>query len=135
MSRSRLARGYFAVQAIAVAAWWLALWLRPEWRGAFKPYSTPDVILLGFAPADLLLLGLASALVAASGRHTRRRRALAWLVAGATIYATLYTLTLALLGSAPLLGALLMIPAAVAAVIAALILDDDVSTVSPGGAR
>ena len=135
MSRSRLARGYFGVQAVAVAAWWVALWLRPELRGLFRPFATPDAILLGFAPADLLMLGLGSALVAASSRQTNRRRVLAWLVAGATVYAALYTLTLAIIGYAPFLGAFLMIPAGGAAALAAHILDDDVSTVSPGGTR
>ena len=134
MSRSRLARWYFAVQAIAVGVWWLTLWLRPDWRDAFRPFSTADAILLGFAPADLMLLGVGSALVAASGRQSRQRRALAWLVTGATVYAALYTLTLALVGAAPFLGALLMIPAGAAAAIAAHILDDDVSTVSSSGA-
>ena len=113
----------------------MALWLRPEWRGLFRPFATPDAVLLGFAPADLLILSLGSALVAASSRQTNPRRALAWLVAGATVYAALYTLTLAIIGYAPFLSALLMIPAGGATAIAAHILDDDVSTVSPGGTR
>ena len=118
----RLARGYFALQAFAVAGWWVALLLRPPWRGAFRSASTPDAILLAFAPADLLVLALGSAVVAFSGTH--HRRAVAWLVAGATVYAALYTLALTFAGAAPALGALLMTPAAVASTLAAIAIDD-----------
>ena len=131
-----MARAYFALQALAVGGWWLALLLRPAWRAAFRPDSAPDVVLLAFALADLLILGLGSALVALSGPHVaRQRRALAWLVAGATVYGALYTLALALVHAAPALGAILMIPAAVAATLAAFALDDQVSAVPPGRAR
>jgi hypothetical protein len=132
---SRLARAYFALQAIAVGGWWLALLLRPAWRAAFRPDSAPDVVLFAFALADLLILGLGSALVALSSpRVARQRRALAWLVAGATVYGGLYTLALALARAAPPLGAVLMCPAAIAATLAALSLDDQASTVPPSRA-
>jgi hypothetical protein len=126
---------YFALQALAVVGWWAALWLRPEWRAAFRPLSAPDAVLLSFAPGDLLMLGVGSALVAWPGPHLRRRRALAWLVAGATVYAALYTLALALTAAAPPLGALLMCPAAVASTIAAFSLDNEVSAIPSSGAR
>jgi hypothetical protein len=88
------------------------------------------------APADLLMLALGSALVASFGRHlVRPRRALAWLVAGATVYGALYTLALVLANAAPALGAILMCPAAFASTLAALALDDRVNAVSPGSAR
>ena len=103
-----MGRSYFALQALAVLGWWVALWLRPECRAAFRPFSASDAVLLSFAPGDLLMLGVGSALVAWPGHHQRHRRALAWVVAGATIYAALYTLALALSGAAPPLGALLM---------------------------
>jgi hypothetical protein len=134
--RPALARGYFALQALAVVGWWLALFLKPEWRAAFRPDQAPDVVLLALAPGDLLMLGLGSAFVAWSGPHlVRPRRALAWLVAGATIYGALYTVALTLSGAAPMIGALLMCPAAVACALAAFTLDDQVSSVPPGGAR
>jgi hypothetical protein len=132
--RSRLARSYFALQAVAVLAWWIVLWLRPEWRAAFRPFSAPDAVLHSFAPGDLLMLGVGSALIA-SDHHRRHRRLLAWLVAGATVYAALYTLTLALAGAAPPLGALLMCPAAIASGLAAFSLDDQVSSIPSSGAR
>ena len=131
-----MARAYFALQAVAVGGWWLALLLRPAWRAAFRPDSAPDVVLFAFALADLLILGLGSALVAFSAPHVaRQRRALGWLVAGATVYGALYTLALALVHAAPPLGAILMCPAAVAATLAAFALDDQVSAVSPGSTR
>ena len=134
--RSRLARVYFALQALAVGGWWLALLLRPEWRAAFRPDAAPDAVLLAFVPGDLLMLGLGSARVAWSGPHlARRRRALAWLVAGATVYGALYTLALALADAAPPFGALFMCPAAVAVSLAAFSLDDQASAVPPGDAR
>jgi hypothetical protein len=134
--RSRFARGYFALQALAVSGWWLALLLRPEWRAAFRPDPAPDVVLLALAPGDLLLMGLGSVLVAWSGpQRVRLRRALAWLVAGATSYGALYTLALAFAGAVPPVGALLMCPAAVACALAAFALDDQVSALPPRSAR
>ena len=134
--RSRFARAYFALQALAVSGWWLALWLRPAWRAAFRPDPAPDVVLLALAPGDLLMLGLGSAIVAWSGRQrVRLRRALAWLVAGATVYGALYTIALAFTGAVPPIGALLMCPAAVACSLAAFALDDEVSAIPPGSAR
>lgn len=81
------------------------------------------------------MLGVGSAIVAWPGPHLRRRRALAWLVAGATAYAALYTLALALTGAAPPLGALLMCPAAAASTFAAFSVDDQVSAIPPSSAR
>ena len=133
--RSRLARSYFALQAAAVVAWWVALWVRPEWRAAFRPFSAPDAVLLSFAPGDLLMLGVGSALVAWPGHHQRHRRGLALVVTGATSYAALYTLSLALTGAATSLGALLMCPAAVASGLAAFSVDDQVSSIPSSGAR
>ena len=134
--RPALARAYFALQALAVAGWWLALFVRPAWRAAFRPDAAPDIVLLALAPGDLLMLGLGSAFVAWSGPHLQRpRRAVAWLVAGATIYGALYTVALTISGAVPVIGALLMCPAAVACALAAFALDDQVSSVPPSGAR
>ena len=133
---TRLARAYFALQALAVGGWWLALLLRPAWRAAFRPDSAPDVVLFAFALADLLILGLGSAFVAWSGPYVvRQRRALAWVVAGATVYGALYTLALALVHAAPPLGAVLMCPAAIAVTLAAYALDNHLNAVPPSGAR
>ena len=63
------------------------------------------------------------------------RRAMAWLVTGATVYGAIYTVTLAIAGAAPIIGAVLMVPAAVACIFAAIALDDDVSAIPSGAAR
>lgn len=40
--RAALARLYFLAQALAVAAWWLAIALRPAWRNTFAMRGAPD---------------------------------------------------------------------------------------------
>lgn len=131
-----MARAYFKIQAFAVAAWWLALALWPEWRAPFQPHAAPDVVLFAFAPGDLLLLAAGSALVGwIGGPLIRFRLPLAWGVAGATLYGALYTLTLAVTGAASPLGALLMIPAAAASTLAAFALDDSLRSLPSSGAR
>lgn len=120
----RLARVYFGVQAAAVAAWWVVLAVRPAVRPLFRPAAAPDAMLLAFAPGDLLMLGLGSAAVAlAAARPGPTVRAAAWLVAGATVYGALYTITLAASGAAGVLGAVMMTPAAVASLLCARALD------------
>lgn len=133
---NRMARAYFKIQAFAVAAWWLALALWPEWRAPFRPYSAQDMVLFAFAPGDLLLLAAGSALVGwIRGPMVRFRSAIGWAVAGATLYGAIYTLTLAITGAASPLGALLMIPAAAASTLAAFVLDDSLRSLPSSSAR
>jgi hypothetical protein len=133
--RSRLARVYFGLQSLAVIAWWFTLWLRPESRIFFLPKASSNAALFGFAPGDVIMLVLLSAAVSALGNPSRTRRALAWLVAGATVYGAIYTVTLAVTGGAPVIGALLMVPAGVACIFAAFALDDDVNAIPTGATR
>lgn len=115
-----VARLYFGVQSIAVAAWWTLLATRPSTRALFRVAGAPDASLLAFAPGDLALLTLGSAALALSGRGASAWRVpLAWLVAGAAVYAAAYTLALAASGAAGPLGAALMVPAAAASVLCA----------------
>ena len=118
----RLARAYLALQALAVAAWWVALYARPPLRALFRPPAAPDATLLAFAPGDLLL-ALGSALAAASPARPARSIA-AWLVAGAMSYAAAYTVVLAVTCAAGWLGAILMAPAALGSLAAAWALKD-----------
>ena len=131
----RLGRLYFAAQALAVSGWWLLLALRPDLRAWFRLPDTPDATLLAFAPGDLLLAVLGSALVAFSRASRAWVRPLAWAVAGAMAYAALYTLTLAYGTAMGPLGALLMIPAAIGSGLAARALDHVGPGLSPGAAR
>jgi hypothetical protein len=119
--RRRLALGYFLVQALAVAAWWGLLTVWPRARPLFTLYGAPPAALAAFAPGDLGLVALGSALVAL-GRGRGRTGALAWVVAGAMAYAAAYAATAALTGASGPLGALLMLPAAAASLVSAGIL-------------
>ena len=124
MSRP-LARAYFAVQAVAVVAWWVLLAVFPSARPLFRPADAPDVALFAFAPGDLLMLGLGSAAVALwSARRDPTLGAAAWLVAGATAYGAIYTITLAASGAMGAVGACLMTPAALASLACARALND-----------
>jgi hypothetical protein len=121
----RTARAYFAVQAVAVAAWWVLLTLHPASRPLFRPATAPDVALFAFAPGDLLMLGLGSAAVALWGaRRDPTLGAAAWVVAGATAYGAVYTITLAASGATGAVGAGLMTPAALASLACARALND-----------
>jgi hypothetical protein len=120
----RTACAYFAVQAVTVVAWWVLLAALPAARPLFRPAGAPDVALFAFAPGDLLMLGLGSAAVALwSSRRDPTLGAAAWLVAGATAYAALYTITLAACGAMSAVGACLMTPAALASLACARALD------------
>jgi hypothetical protein len=126
---------YFAFQALAVAVFWLALAARPQWRALFYPTEAPEVVLLAFAPGDILVLSIGSGAVALLGDgRAVVRSSLAWLVAGATLYGTCYTWSLAFTGDAGVLGALLMTPAALGSVLAARVLHDHSRAVPGGGA-
>lgn len=108
----RLAAAYFVGQGFAVSLWWVMLVLRPEARAAFLPAAAPEAVLLAFWLPDLALLA-AGSLVAGylCARPGPAAVAALWLVAGAMTYASLYTLTLALLMDGGWLGPTLMLPA------------------------
>lgn len=113
--RTALARGYFALQGIAVIAWWAMLLFLPATRTAFAIRGAPPIALDAFAPGDLGLVAIGSLLVAA---FTSRAWSgtLAWVVAGAMVYAALFTIATAITGASGPLGALLMMPAAIVSV-------------------
>lgn len=117
----RLALAYFLVQALAVIAWWALLAARPSARALFAVHGAPPAALGAFAPGDLGLVALGSALVALQ-RGRGWSRALAWMVAGAMAYAAAYTATAAITRASGPLGAWLMLPAAAASIGAAGIL-------------
>lgn len=106
---------FLIAQAGGAAAWWVLLIGWPESRLPFKAGGAPDVTLLAFGVADVLLFAGGSA---ASAYGLARNRAWAWPLlsvhAGAAAYASLYCWTLvALTGGDGWLGAALMSPSLV----------------------
>lgn len=121
-----LAGGYLALQATGVVGWWVALLVRPEWRGHFQFDS--EIALLAFWLPDLLLLAGASAIV--SGLCFRRHPVAVpgiWFVAGGVSYATLYCLAGSLRTDTGWLGVVLMAPAMLVTVVLAIALLPDSS--------
>ncbi|MCY7345425.1 MAG: isoprenylcysteine carboxylmethyltransferase family protein [Pyrinomonadaceae bacterium] len=103
---------YFAMQGIAVIAWWFLLVFVPTSRKYFQLENNSETSLLAFWLADLSLLGIGS--IAAAGlcfRASRHAPAALWLVVGAISYATFYCLAFAWLTDAGWLGVTLMFPA------------------------
>ena len=117
--KQQLGRIWFAIQAVSVIAWWLFLLVYPGMRPLFSVRDAPFISLGAFAPGDLLLIALGSALVS-FGNHPRWVVPFGWMVAGAVSYGAIYCVTITVLGSAPALGAILMVPAAVLSVAAAV---------------
>jgi protein-S-isoprenylcysteine O-methyltransferase Ste14 len=102
---------YFALQGLAVIAWWCLLFFVPASRRFFQ-MGASDEILLAFWLPDLALLGLGSLAVSAFCRfESKFLTAALWLVVGAVSYATLYCLAFALLNGSGWLGVTLMFPA------------------------
>lgn len=82
---------YLLLQALAIGAWWLCLWLVPAARPPFIVGDWPEATLLAFALPDVVVLVLGSLLAAHAVRvHHAAARPLLWLLAGAVAYATLW---------------------------------------------
>jgi protein-S-isoprenylcysteine O-methyltransferase Ste14 len=128
-SGTRGAPVFFAAQALATAAWWIALLAHPAWRGAFRPAGADDLDLLAFLLPDAAscALALAAALTLWAGH--RWGPPLAWASAGATVYAAAYVLAWAALRDGGWLAVLLMVPAATFAAFFALDASPDLLSV------
>lgn len=105
---------YFALQGIAVGAWWISMIFVPNSRKYFRLETDSETSLLAFWLADLSLLCAGSFAAAwfcrRDGAHAA---AAAWFVTGAVGYASLYCLAFAFFTDAGWLGATLMLPAAI----------------------
>ena len=106
------ARGYFLLQAVAVAGWWLMLAAVPASRPFFLPSSDLPSAFSAFALPDLFVLSLSSVVAALPGRP-ERARVWAWIAVGAVCYAALYTVAWAVATGAPAASPVLMVLAAV----------------------
>lgn len=111
MNLRRTAAIYFALQSIAVAAWWLLLFFVPASRAVFRMGEDSDAALLAFWLPDLLLLAVGSLAAGAfCFFDSKLIFAAAWFVCGAVSYAALYCLSFAFLTDSGWLGATLMLP-------------------------
>ncbi len=120
-TNARLRGGYFALQGIAVVVWWVVMFVRPATMRLFLPSDVPVEALTAFLPADALFA--AGSFVAAwlAFRAHPRERLVAWFVAGAACYATLWCIGIWALTGEALAGVLCMLPCAGASVACALL--------------
>ena len=111
MKIRRSASIYFALQGIAVAAWWILLFFVPASRVHFQ-MGDSETVLLAFWLPDLFLLALGSFIAGAFCFFDGKFAAIAaWFVVGAISYAGFYCLAFALLTDSGWLGVTLMFPA------------------------
>jgi hypothetical protein len=97
---------FAATCALAVPAWWLALFQSPAVRRLFVPDAAWPAFQALLLPD--LLLAVFTGWLAAGLTRNRPNGLLAALVCGAWAYATLYTIAWARLADAPVAGPLLM---------------------------
>jgi protein-S-isoprenylcysteine O-methyltransferase Ste14 len=111
MKVRRTASRYFALQGLAVAAWWALLFFVPRSRPLFYLGGSEDVLLAFWLP-DLGLLAAGSLVISALCLFESKFLTVAlWTVVGAVSYATGYCLAFALLTDSGWLGVTLMFPA------------------------
>ncbi len=108
----RSAAIYYAIQGVAVIAWWIVLFAVPTSRKYFILEQKSEFSLLAFWLADLSFLGLGS--LAAAWLCFRRHeysQIVAWFVTGAVSYAAIYCFAFAMITDYGWLGVTLMLPA------------------------
>jgi protein-S-isoprenylcysteine O-methyltransferase Ste14 len=108
----RAAIGYYLLQGVAVAGWWLMMYLQPSTQGWFRLDPNSPVPLNSFWLGDLLFIAPGS-LAAAFLLYVRWKYATAvmWLVTGAISQATFYTAAYSFQSDLGWLGVALMLPA------------------------
>jgi protein-S-isoprenylcysteine O-methyltransferase Ste14 len=108
----RNAAAYFAIQGVAVLAWWISLYLWPEVRVYFQLERNSQDSLMAFWLVDIAFWGVGS-LVSSwlIYREDRLREAAAWFVTGCVSYASVYCLAFAWMTDHGWLGVTLMFPA------------------------
>lgn len=108
----RSAAIYYAVQGLAVIAWWILLFSVPSSRRYFLLEQNSEFSLLAFWLADLSFLGLGSLAAAwLCFRHHEYSQIASWFVTGAISYAAVYCLAFAMITDYGWLGVTLMLPA------------------------
>lgn len=108
----RSAGVYYAIQGVAVIAWWIVLFSVPASRKYFFLERSSEFSLLAFWLADLSFLGLGSLTAAwlCFRRHEYSQIAV-WFVTGAVSYAAIYCFAYAMITDYGWIGVTLMFPA------------------------
>ncbi len=107
----RFASVYFALQGLAVFAWWILLFSVPSSRKFFQ-MGDSETVLLAFWLPDLFLLAIGSLLVCVlCWLNNKFLNIAAWFVVGAISYASFYCLAFAMMTDTGWLGVVLMFPA------------------------
>ncbi len=103
--------GYYLLQGVAVAGWWLMMYLQPSTQVWFRLAPNSSVPLNSFWLGDLLFISPGS-IAAAVLLYVRWKYATAvmWLVTGALAQATFYTAAYSLQTDLGWLGVTLMFP-------------------------
>ena len=90
MKDDRIRSGYFLLQGVLGAIWWVALFIFPSIRGYFLPEFFPEQVLWSLAWPDIALFVGGSLLAAWTvATNAKFASAACWFVTGATGYATL----------------------------------------------
>ena len=111
MKIEKTASIYFALQGIAVIAWWMLLIFYPVSRGWFQMGDSPTVLMAFWLP-DLFLLAIGSLVVSGFCWFENKFTPMSlWFVVGAISYATLYCLAFAMMTDTGWLGVTAMFPA------------------------
>lgn len=112
MKVSRSAAIYFAVQGLAVFAWWALLIFAPASRQYFLLERNSETSLIAFWLADLSFLGVGSLIASVlCYRDHEYKRIAAWFVTGAMGYSVIYCFAFTLMTDVGWLGITLMFPA------------------------
>lgn len=103
---------YFALQGLAIIAWWAVLFFIPAWRQYFVFERNSETSLMAFWLTDLSFLGIGSLVTGwlCFSDHEYKRIA-AWFVTGAVSYATVYCLAFTFMTDTGWLGVTMMFPA------------------------
>jgi hypothetical protein len=119
--RAEIVAAALLAQAGGIVLWWLGLRYRPSTRSWFFPGGVIEPEMAAFLAPDLIVLAGGSIVAAwLAARGHRRASVAAWCVAGASVYATVFTVAWARAVGAPAASPLLMSISAVLSVICAL---------------
>ncbi len=119
----RIVAAYFALQGLAIVAWWGLLTTQPEWIEPFLAHGTPPRDLFAFRLPDVILLAFGSLVGSVLiFLHSRWAGFIVNLVGGGLAYATLYCVALARASDSAWASVAWMAPAATASLLGAGVL-------------